>query len=57
MYLPVLIKDEKGQSLAEYGLLLALIAVVVVGTIAALGGEIADAFSAIVAELGGAQAP
>ncbi len=42
------IKEEKGAALAEYGLLVALIAVVCVGVvIGILGGQIAAAFQTI----------
>lgn len=34
-------QDEEGQGLAEYGLILALIAVVCIGVLATLGGDIA----------------
>lgn len=34
-------ENEEGQSLAEYGLILALIAVVCIAAVTALGGEIA----------------
>ena len=33
-------RDEEGQGLAEYGLILALIAVVCIGALTALGGGI-----------------
>jgi pilus assembly protein Flp/PilA len=45
-------KDEEGASLVEYGLLVALIAVVCVGAVGLLGEEIAAAFQAIVTALG-----
>ena len=45
------LKDDKGQALAEYGLILALIAVICIGALTLLGtnvnatlGAIADAF-------------
>ena len=34
------VKDESGQGLAEYALILALIAVVVIATLRSLGGKI-----------------
>ncbi|MDH3300501.1 MAG: Flp family type IVb pilin [Acidimicrobiia bacterium] len=40
-------KNEKGAALAEYGLLVALIAVVCIGAITLLGGNIAAAFNNI----------
>jgi pilus assembly protein Flp/PilA len=44
-------RDEEGQGLAEYGLILALIAVVCIGALTALGTGISGALQAIVAEL------
>lgn len=38
---------EDGQAMAEYGIILALIAVVVIGLVATLGGQIADAFTKV----------
>jgi len=40
------VKAEEGATLAEYGLLLALIAVICVAAIAALGTKISSMFSA-----------
>jgi pilus assembly protein Flp/PilA len=40
-----LFRDEEGASLAEYGLLLALIAVICIGAIALLGTTISSMFS------------
>ena len=39
--------DEDGASLAEYGLLLALIAVVCIGAIAIVGTSISNMFSTV----------
>jgi pilus assembly protein Flp/PilA len=41
------IRDEEGASLAEYGLLLALIAVVCIGAITILGTNISSMFSTL----------
>ena len=38
-----LLKEENGQTMVEYGLLLALISIVVIATLVATGGNI-DAF-------------
>lgn len=46
-------KEEDGQGLTEYGLILGLIAVVVVGLLVAMGQQISDVFQAIVDNLGG----
>lgn len=43
-----LMVEEEGQAMAEYGLIIGLIAVVVVGLVATLGTEIQAAFQAIV---------
>lgn len=40
-------KEEEGQGLTEYGLLVGLIALVVVGAIATLGGKINTVFTNI----------
>jgi len=41
------IRNEEGATLAEYGLLLALIAVVCLGAITTLGTKISTMFSAV----------
>jgi pilus assembly protein Flp/PilA len=46
-------KSEKGQDLAEYALLLALIAIVVIAALLLLGPQIAAIFNQITAALGG----
>lgn len=46
-----MVKDEKGAALAEYGLLLALIAVVCIGALTALGGGVASTLGSITAQL------
>jgi pilus assembly protein Flp/PilA len=49
--LSAMMKDEKGQALAEYGLILALIAVAAVVTLTALGGGISTTLGNITASL------
>jgi pilus assembly protein Flp/PilA len=44
-------KDEKGQALTEYGLIIALIAIVLVVGLTALSGNLTDIFNRIGAEL------
>jgi len=44
-------KREEGQAMAEYGIILALIAAVVVATLAILGTKIESAFTTIVGKL------
>ena len=46
-------QSEEGQALAEYGLILALIAVVAIGALTALGLGISGALGGITAKLGG----
>lgn len=43
--------DESGQDLAEYALLIALIAIVVIAAVTLLGGNISTVFNNIAAEL------
>lgn len=42
-----LIQDEEGQGLAEYGLILALIAVVVIAALWGLGDKIREIFTGV----------
>ncbi len=44
-------EDESGQGLAEYGLILALIAVVAIGALTGLGGAIVTKIEAVTAAL------
>jgi len=39
-----LLQDEAGQGLTEYGLIIALIAIVVIGAVAGLGGYLKQLF-------------
>jgi len=48
-----LVKEEQGQGMAEYGLILALVAVVVVVALLALGPAIAAKFNEVTTKLGG----
>lgn len=48
-----LISEESGQGMVEYGLILALVAIVVVGLLSAMGDEIKATFSNIIEKLGG----
>jgi pilus assembly protein Flp/PilA len=40
-------RDERGATAVEYGMLVALIAAVIVGIVATLGGQVEDAFTTI----------
>ena len=46
-------RDESGASAVEYGLLTALIAAVIVGTVGTLGETLNTAFNTVVTALGG----
>lgn len=44
-------RDDRGATLVEYSILIALVTVALVGAIAAMGGQIQTAFDRIVAVL------
>jgi pilus assembly protein Flp/PilA len=46
-------REEEGQDLLEYALLVALIAIVAVGAVTAAGGEVSAIFNKIVDDLPG----
>ncbi len=46
-------KREEGQGLVEYALLLVLVAIVVIGILGLMGGQIRDTFAEIIGYLGG----
>ena len=48
-----LLRDEKGQGLTEYALIIALVAIVAVAALTLLGGQIDTIFTDISTELGG----
>ena len=48
-------KDEEGQGMVEYGLIIALIAIVVIVALAALGPKIRDIFNRTNSALGAAE--
>jgi pilus assembly protein Flp/PilA len=45
-------KDESGATAIEYGLIAALIALVLVGALTALGPKVADTFNSVGNEMG-----
>jgi len=45
-------ETEKGATAVEYGLMVALIAVVIIGTVALLGGKLNTMFNTVVTKLG-----
>lgn len=42
-----LLKDDKGQGMVEYGLIIALIAIAVIAAVTALGGNLRNIFEHI----------
>jgi len=48
------VRDEEGQALVEYALILALIAVFAIGALQALGGSVADTLNSIASAIGAA---
>ena len=47
-----LLKEESGQGMVEYGLIIAVVALVVVVGLSALGGDLSTMFTNIKAKLG-----
>ncbi len=47
------VKDESGATAIEYGLIAALIAVVIIGAMTTLGGNLSTTFTNIAGNLGG----
>lgn len=43
--------QKQGQTLVEYGLILALVALVVIAAVTALGGQLKNLFSKVTAQL------
>lgn len=52
-FLKNLFQDESGQGMVEYGLILALVAVVVIVALTFMGDQIKDIFRSIGEKLGG----
>jgi len=48
------LRNEKGQGLTEYALIIALVAIVAVAALTLLGGQIDTIFGTITNQLGGA---
>ena len=46
-------KDEEGQGMVEYGLIIALVAVVLIASLSALNGGLSGTFESITTQLGG----
>ncbi len=47
-------KDEAGQTLVEYGLIVALISIVAIAALTLVGSNVTDVFNSVAGELGGA---
>jgi len=47
----VQLKSRKGQTLVEYGLILALVAIVVIAVLTVLGGQLKNLFSKVTSTL------
>ncbi|MDP3920548.1 MAG: Flp family type IVb pilin [Candidatus Omnitrophota bacterium] len=52
-----LFHDESGQTMVEYGLLIALISIAVIAVLVALGPRIAGFFQAVDSQLAGSTPP
>jgi pilus assembly protein Flp/PilA len=46
------LQSKKGQTLVEYGLILALVAIVVIAVLTLLGDQLQNVFNSITSELG-----
>jgi pilus assembly protein Flp/PilA len=46
------VRDEEGQAMVEYGLILALVSVAAVGALALIGTDIGTVFEKVTTELG-----
>jgi len=51
-YLMNWLKNEEGQGMAEYGLIIALVAVVVIGALALIGTNLSTIFGTIATAVG-----
>jgi pilus assembly protein Flp/PilA len=47
------LRNDRGASAVEYGLLVALIAVIIIGAVTLLGGNLATIFQDVADEIGG----
>ena len=55
-FLKKMFRDQSGQGMVEYGLIIALIAVVVIGVVTLMGGQLEAIFERILIALGGTPA-
>jgi len=52
MFLTAWMHREEGQGMAEYGLIIALIAIVVIAALTLLGGNLSSIFNTIAGKIG-----
>jgi pilus assembly protein Flp/PilA len=50
-YLRAVVKSERGATAVEYGIMVALIAIVIIGAVTALGGGLDNLFNKAAAEV------
>jgi len=53
VYLKSLVKDEKGQGMVEYGLIIALVAVVVIAALTLMGGNLKGMLNSVAGSVKG----
>lgn len=51
--LSTMLRDDEGATMVEYGVIVALIAAVCIGVVAALGGQVSAAFTKVSGAMGG----
>jgi pilus assembly protein Flp/PilA len=51
-YLRLAMRDEEGQGMVEYGLIIALVAIVVIAALVILGPKVANIFNTASSQLG-----
>jgi Flp pilus assembly pilin Flp len=51
-YIRSICRDERGQDIAEYAVMLAVILVLVIGTVRLIGGNANNAFSSVASSIG-----
>lgn len=52
-----LVRDEKGQGMVEYGLIIALVSIVVIGVLGTMGTDIGQLFTRISTTIQGTLTP